>query len=281
MNRQVTSVRVAAALLGAIWLVLSQFGCAAAPSANMGSEARPLIAAEKNARIEVDPTRTNVNRVYVNRVVAPVDGLLIVTSLDPKSGTSAAVGTQAVKRGETTDVQILLGDFASEAVTVTLLADTARQGTFQSDMGEGSPSPNRPVYASGHPVAVSVTIHRDPINVRSGAAVLDVFDQKRAKTIELTHVVTPGPSWVVVYAEEAGKPGRVLSRSSLAATDAIDVAVPFNAAAGASAVFVAIHADTGVPGVFEYGSSYDPASISPDRPYVAGGTELVKRITLR
>jgi hypothetical protein len=280
MTRLNTPIRVTAGVLGASWLLISLLGCGAVTSVAPDSAARPLVAAEKDARIEVDPERTNVNAVYVTRVVAPVDGLLVVTATDPRDGAEVQVGAQAVPRGETTDVQIPLADVASKAVTVTLLADKARKGFYETDMGDGSPSPDRPVYAGGHPVAVSAVLNQDGVNVRPGAAVLDVYDQKRTNTVALTHVVAPGPSWVVVYADEAGKPGRVLGKSSLAATDAIDVVVPLGSVPATGGVFVALLADRGKTGVFEYGS-FDPASTSPDRPYVAGGAELVRRIALQ
>jgi hypothetical protein len=114
----------------------------------------------------------------------------------------------------------------------------------------------------------------------AGAAVLDVYNQPAASTVNVTHVVSSAPSWVVVYADENGGPGKVLGMTRIGATDAIGLEVDLKGPVAKRGAFVALHADTGKPGVFEYDRSR-PTTNMPDPPYLAGGAEVMKRIELQ
>ena len=115
----------------------------------------------------------------------------------------------------------------------------------------------------------------------TGAALVDAFDQRASKSLSVTHVVAPGPSWLVVYADDKGLPGKVLGKRSLETTDAIGVVVPLESKPRKGGVFVRLHADTGTVGTFEYQSSASATMAGPDQPYIVGGGDVVKRIKLR
>jgi len=164
---------------------------------------------------------------------------------------------------------------------VTLYVDKGLKGRLESDSMDPARSPDRPVFVNGRPVAATVAISQPGAPMGAGAALLDVFNQPAATTVSVAHVIVPEKSWIIVYAEENGAPGRVMGQVSIPATDAIGVTVSLMDPPAARSVFVALHIDEGVADTFEYARGVGGASKGPDRPYIVGGTEAIKRIDLQ
>jgi hypothetical protein len=241
------------------------------------------VASSKNASISVDPAKSTIVSVVASRVVAPANCLLVATAAGEGTGTAMQLGVVAVKRGETTNVTIPIMGVRTSAITLTMYLDRGRIGNFEFDPMSPTSSPDRPIFVGGKPVEVTVTVSAAAAPTGSGNAVLDVFDQSASATLTVTHVVTPGPSWLVVYADKNGAPGRELGRLALAATDSISIGVPLHKKPAPGGVFVALHADEGTVGTFERPSSTG-ATTTPggaDNLYVVGGSQVMKRIELR
>jgi hypothetical protein len=238
------------------------------------------VAASKNATISIDPAHSNVASVVATRVVAPADGFILATAAREGTATGMQVGLVPVKSGESTQVLIPIMGARSGAVVLTLYVDRNHNGHLDSEPMSPASSPDRPVFVDGKPVTVSATLVEAEAPMGAGAALLDVFDQPKSKKLNVTHVVTPGPSWIAVYADENGVPGRLLGQLSIPATDAIGVAVPLASAPTTAGVFVELHVDDSVIGTYEYQRS-TATSVGPDAPYVVGGGEVIKHAYLR
>jgi hypothetical protein len=238
------------------------------------------VSTAKNASIEIDPEHSNVASVVAKRVAAPVDGFIVATASTAATGPAMQVGLVPVKRGVSTDVLIPIMGARSGVVVLTLYADNGTKGRLDSDPMDPTSSPDRPIFVDGKPVAVTVPLSEPEVPMGAGAALLDVFDQPASRTLNVTHVVAPGPSWIVVSADENGAPGRVLGQLSIPATDAIGVGVPL-ARPAKGRVFVSLLSDGGTVGALEYQGSRGSTPTGPDVPYVVGGGEVVTRAELR
>jgi len=270
-------------LLGVVGASLLLAGCVSAetlgPKPTTGVWG--YVASSKNAALEIDESRSTMSSLIAKRVLAPTDGFLVATISNETSAPAMQVGLVPVKRGESTDLIIPIMSSRASSITVTLYADKGQRGRLESDPMNPTSGPDRPIFVDGKPVAVTIAVAPPETPMDTGAALLDVFDQPAGKTLNITHVVTPGPSWIVVYADDNGVPGRERGRRSITATDAIGVTIKLKGPRGKLGEFVALHADAGMLGTFEYARSADATGTGPDAPYVIGGAEALKHIILR
>lgn len=111
-------------------------------------------------------------------------------------------------------------------------------------------------------------------------AALDVKDQPGSKgSIVVGSVTAPGPSWIVVHLDEGGKPGMRVGVLRIPGGTSTAVRVPIEPTGMSEKVIVAVHADRGVGGKFEFDMKAFEAS--PDKPYFVGGTELAREVVVR
>jgi hypothetical protein len=214
--------------------------------------------------------------LVVTRVVAPGNSLLVVTSA------GMPVGVAAVKPGVTDEVKIpLTGVMASSKITVMLYLDKGRAGVFDANIMNPTASPDRPVFVGGQQVVSHVSAWQAGQASQAGSATLDVFDQAETSgTVLITHVATPGPSWITVSADASGVPGAILGSRSLGATDTVDVKVPLNNTTYRGPVWVGLHVDAGTTGVLEY-DRFGSFSSSPDQLYTVNDKELLLHVKLQ
>lgn len=109
-------------------------------------------------------------------------------------------------------------------------------------------------------------------------AQLDVADeQSGTERIVVDRVQSPGPAWVVVHADDNGMPGERVGLAPIEQGESRDVEVELENVT-TERVIVAIHADMGTPGEFDFDMMDKEAS--PDRPYFVDGKELAAVVTL-
>jgi len=241
------------------------------------------VASSKNATLAIDASKSTIVSVVASRVVSPGPGFIVATASGEGTGVAMQVGVVPVKAGESTNLTIPIMGVMTSQVLLTLFVDHGRQGLLEFDPMKPVASPDRPVFVDGKPVAVTVTVSPAQAPTGSGNAVLDVFDQAASKGLTVTHVVAPGPSWLVVYADQNGVPGKELGRLALSASDLIGVTVPLAHKPAPGGVFVALHTDAGMIGTFERPTSTGATSTpgGADTVYVVGGGQVMKRIVLR
>jgi hypothetical protein len=104
-------------------------------------------------------------------------------------------------------------------------------------------------------------------------ASLEVMDQPGAKeSVTVASVNVPGPSWIVVHLDVDGKPGKRIGLQAVPAGRSADVMVKLDAVTLTDKLIVAVHADRGIVGTFEF--AMDNFDASPDKPYFVDGMEL-------
>jgi len=108
-------------------------------------------------------------------------------------------------------------------------------------------------------------------------ASIEVMDQPGAKgSITVASVNVPGRSWIAVYLDDNGKPGKRIGLQAIPAGSSTDVKVKLDDVTLTDKLIVAVHADRGIVGTFEF--SPDNFDASPDKPYFVDGMELAMEV---
>jgi hypothetical protein len=105
-------------------------------------------------------------------------------------------------------------------------------------------------------------------------AALSVKDQPGAAgTLEIERVLTPESAWVVVHLDADGKPGERVGLLHVDAGESSGLKVDLDPAVTLTdKLIVALHADRGTPGTFDF--AMDRFESSPDKPFFVDGKEL-------
>ncbi len=104
-------------------------------------------------------------------------------------------------------------------------------------------------------------------------------DQNGAEELVVDRVLAPGDSWIVVHADDNGKPGMRLGLERVKKGESTNVKVAFDEEVPTPKVIVALHADRGERGEFDF-DMMNP-TMSPDRPYFVNREELARVVLVR
>lgn len=103
-------------------------------------------------------------------------------------------------------------------------------------------------------------------------------DQPGADEITADRVLAPGDAWIVVHADDNGKPGERVGLVHVDRGESTNVKVALDGVT-TDKVIVALHADRGTPQTFDFDMMNKEAS--PDRPYFVDEKELARVVTVR
>jgi len=103
-------------------------------------------------------------------------------------------------------------------------------------------------------------------------------DQVGADELVVERVLVPGASWIVVHADDNGKPGMRVGLKRVERGESTDVKVELEDLTTGK-VIVAVHADRGTAEKFDFDMM--AKEMSPDRPYFVAEKELAKVATVR
>lgn len=110
-------------------------------------------------------------------------------------------------------------------------------------------------------------------------AQLDVAsEQTGGKELVVARVLVPENAWVVVHADDNGAPGERVGLTHIDLGESTDLSVALEGVT-TSDVIVAIHADRGTEGEFDFDMM--DKETSPDRPFFVDGEELAAVVTVR
>jgi hypothetical protein len=111
--------------------------------------------------------------------------------------------------------------------------------------------------------------------VSGSEAQLEVAEtQGAADVVVVDRVLSPEQAWLVVHINDNGKPGERIGLVPVAEGESENVSVPLQGAAGVESAIVALHADKGTEGRFDF--SMEEPTTSPDRPYFVDEKELAR-----
>jgi hypothetical protein len=109
-------------------------------------------------------------------------------------------------------------------------------------------------------------------------AQLEVDDQAAGSEILVSRVASPVAAWVVVHVDDDGMPGERVGLAQIAEGESTEVRVELSEAT-AQSVIVAVHADKGNPGEFDF--DMEDAAESADRPLFVDRMELAEVVQLQ
>lgn len=111
------------------------------------------------------------------------------------------------------------------------------------------------------------------------AASFEAMDQPGAKgSIMVQSIDVPGASWIAVHLDDDGMPGKRIGLKSVPAGESSDVEVEIDDVKLTDKLLVAVHADRGVTGTFEFNPEVFDSS--PDKPYFVDGMELAMPVSV-
>lgn len=103
-------------------------------------------------------------------------------------------------------------------------------------------------------------------------------DQNGADELVVDRVLVPEDAWIVVHADDNGKPGERIGLLPIDKGESTDVKVKLDKTPTAN-VIVAIHADRGADDEFDFDMM--AKEMSPDRPFFVDEKELAAVVTVR
>jgi hypothetical protein len=103
-------------------------------------------------------------------------------------------------------------------------------------------------------------------------------EQPGVDTLLVDRVLAPEDAWLVVHLEVDGKPGMRVGLAQIAKGESTNVEIPLEGVTTPN-VIVAIHADRGTPGTFDFDMA--KATSSFDRPFFVDEKELARVVAVR
>lgn len=276
MSKTLSRIALAAMLIAALALV----GCTSPAEAEKSDnpEVWGYVTAAKSAQLEIDVDQLGADELVVDRVLSPGDAWVVVHA-DDNGKPGMRIGLTRIDKGETTDVKVELEDVTTDKVIVAIHADRGTKGEFDFDMMNPTMSPDRPYFVDEKELAQVVTVREFGVKAESGEAEIVVSDQEADGSIIVDRALAPAGAWIVVHLDDDGAPGQRVGLAQIPAGDNTDVTVNLEPLALTDDLFVAIHADRGEAGVFEF-DMMDKIN-SPDQPFFVDGTEVAVKVSVR
>lgn len=80
-------------------------------------------------------------------------------------------------------------------------------------------------------------------------------------TVVVANVVSPGPGWMVIHADQDGAPGPVVGYAPVVQGENVDVAVNIDRTMATETMYAMLHTDAGQEGVYEFPGDDAPVAV--------------------
>ncbi|TLM74031.1 MAG: hypothetical protein FDZ70_07355 [Actinobacteria bacterium] len=279
-HMQAWTRRGAIALVAIIVAAVALAGCTSAKTAE---EKDPgvwgYVASADSAQLELADKQLGVDQLIVDRVKVPEDAWVVV-HLDDNGKPGARVGLTAIPKGESADVRVTLEKVTSPKVIVAIHADRATGGEFDFDMMAKEMSPDRPFFVDGKELAKVAEVREFGVRVNEGTPRIAVEDQPGVReSLVVSLAAAPTDAWIVVHADDDGAPGARVGLAHVTAGESRGVTVALYPVPLTPDLFVALHADRGEAGTFEF-DMMDKIN-SPDQPFFVGQDEVAIKVAVQ
>jgi hypothetical protein len=257
-----------------------------------------VVAAPGSVLLKVSSQSSRAGHLTIARVLVPDASWVVVTAPRTAQSPERVVGLVRVPAGDSRNVDVALGRGVAldQRLAVTLHVDRGVAGRFEFDRARFDTSPDKPYYVAGGDVTASIVKDTALVSLATaagaktseepsaapGTAVLEVADRLTViNDLVVDRVVAPAPSWVAVYSVDGqGRPVELVGSARVGAGETLGVVVTIASDRALSdKVLVALQADLGLPGVFEF--TPGTFSASPDKPWSVGGAEVSRAVILR
>ena len=200
-----------------------------------------------DASVTVEDQVVVDGKVTIKEVKYPGDGWIVIHA-DASGAPGSILGYTAISAGTNDDVVVKI---ASEGRTDTLYAmlhtDKGMVGTFEF------PGDDVPVKdADGKVITPSFTVEgtmESSVTVSDQTIVSD--------TVTVTKVVSAGPGWIVIHADNDGSPGAILGKEKVKHGVNDNVVVTLATEGRTDTLYAMLHADNGTRGEFEFPDGAD------------------------
>lgn len=277
MNAYRSRIALAMLLIAALALA----GCAVNPADAEKSEDPEVwgyVASANGAQLEVTEDQLGATELVVDHVLAPGDAWVVVHA-DDDGKPGMRIGLAPITKGESTDVRVELEEVTTPKVIVAIHADRGTRGEFDFDMMAPTMSPDRPYFVDGKELAAVVTVREFGVKTGAGTAAIAVSGQAASGSIIVDRVLAPTGAWVVVHLDDDGAPGQRVGLLLIPAGESTDLTVRLDPLPLTDRLFVAVHADRGEPGVFEFDMMNKINS--PDQPFFIAGEEVATAVSVK
>ena len=225
---------------------------AVTPSA-MATEQVPSITVEDQA-ISADKVIT------IQQVVSPNLGWVVVQA-DNNGQPGDVLGYWAVRSGVNQNVPVTIDtSMATQTLYVTLYNDLGRKGTFEV------PGADTPVEVNGNPVMQSFQVTGGlptPEATQSAEASVTVEDQAVSNgAVTIAQVISPGPGWIVIHADNNGQPGAVVGYTAVQQGQNDNVTVEIDQTQATPTLYAMLHQDAGTTGTYEFPGPDTPVEVN-------------------
>lgn len=237
------------------------------------------VANADDATLEVSD-QVGATSLLVKQVEAPGPAWIVVHT-DDDGMPGERVGLIRIEEGVSRNVSVELEGLTSEKVIVAVHADKGEVGEFEFDMEDREDSPDRPFFVGGAELAEAVAIREFGVKDPTGTASIEVADQRLTEAgLLVARAAAPGDAWIVVHLNDDGMPGERVGLLQIPAGTTRDAVIEVDAGADVDAgLLVAVHADRGAPGTFEF--DMEDKLGSPDQPFFVNGEEVATTVALQ
>jgi plastocyanin len=192
-------------------------------------------------------------KVTVEEVVSDGPGWIVIHA-DADGAPGPVVGHAPVQNGVNQNVQVSIDTAAAtETLYAMLHTDAGVQGEYEF------PGDDVPVKVNGQVVT-------PPFKVTGGLPVtpsVTVSDQDIVNdTVTVQEVVSNGPGWIVIHADENGAPGPVIGHAPVSNGSNKDVTVKIDTANATQTLYAMLHTDAGVQGEYEFPGEDIPVKVN-------------------
>lgn len=237
------------------------------------------VTSAENAQLEIAAEQLGTDELVVDRVLTPGDAWIVVHA-DDNGKPGMRIGLAHVDKGESTDVRVALEDVTTAKVIVAVHADRGKAGEFDFDMMNPTMSPDRPYFVDRAELALVVTVREFGVKTGDGTAAIEVADQgASAGTLTIDRALAPTDAWIVVHLDDEGAPGQRVGLLRIPAGETLNAIVELEPLPLTEKVFVAIHADRGEAGVFEFDMMN--TINSADQPFFVDDEEVATAVAVK
>lgn len=193
------------------------------------------------AIISVYPQLVDMNTVHVHSATVAEDGFVVIHAGDAESF-GAVVGFAPISAGTTTSIDVPVEGLDTDYIWPMLHTDTGEMGTYEFGTVEGA---DGPIAIDGNVATMARFV---------GAPSVNVHDQIVTDTVMASSVVSEGPGWLVIHADNDGAPGPVIGQTLVEAGTTANVVVEVDAMGVTPVLWPMLHVDTGEMGTYEFGT---------------------------
>jgi hypothetical protein len=199
------------------------------------------VSAQMSPAVEVADQVVVNGMVNVPKVVADAPSFIVIHKDNGEGSFGPVIGVRQLSIGENTNVMVAIDAAAATSTLYAMLHnDTGKVGVYEFGTVEGADGP--------------VIVDGAPLSPAFNAAVMNVQDQfLRGNMYMAASVTVDAPSWLVIHADNEGRPGRVLGQTLVQAGTTADVEVTLDPDGITPVLFPMLHMDTGTVGTYEFG----------------------------